>query len=118
MGYFSQRDRALVEALQYDPTLKPEYEILKGCLVWNDERPDNLTPAGYEKLCDLWIARGYIHREEPFSNNQLDPEYFGKAWEEALRDKIRWPGFLRLRLSDEDRRFYDETLRQAMTDEI
>ena len=43
MAYFSHRDRALLEALQFDPTAKPGLELLKSCLIWPDERPDGLT---------------------------------------------------------------------------
>ena len=119
MGYFSDRDRAIVEALTYDPTCKPGFEILKACLIWPDECPYNLTPEGYEKLCDLWIARSFIHRGLPFSSWPLAPEYFERAWDEALRDNVRWPGFRRLTLSAKDRAYYEEQLRKmAEADEI
>ena len=110
MAYFNDRDRALVEALQYDPAAEPSFELLKGCLIWVDERADGLTSDGYERLCDLWIARSFLHRCEPFSSHPLDPEYFGRVWEEALNDKIRWPGFQRLTLSAADKAYYDAEL--------
>jgi hypothetical protein len=105
--YFDDRDRALVEALTYDPAEQPAYEYIKGCLVWRDERPDGMTPMGYERLCDLWIARSYLHRGMPLNSGPFDPDYFEKAWKHALRDGIHWPGFRRLTLSPEDKAYYE-----------
>ncbi len=77
---------------------------MKDALVWEDERPDGLSLHGYEKLCDLWIARSFIHRKIPFSNWKLDPEYFEKVWLEATKQGFKWLGFNRLNLSDRDRK--------------
>ena len=110
MGYFTERDRALVEGLTYDPSLKPGFELLKGCLIWEDERPDGLTPENYEKLCDLWIARSCLHRGLAIGEGTLDPQYFKDAWDAAIRDGIRWPGFQRLKLSPEDKAMLDACL--------
>jgi hypothetical protein len=56
-----------VGACVYDPAAEPGYAAIKGCLVWRDERPINITPEGYDRLCDLWIARSYLHRDLPMS---------------------------------------------------
>jgi len=48
MSYFSGKDLELIEGLVYNPSLKPGYEALKDALIWSDERPDGLTPEGYE----------------------------------------------------------------------
>ncbi len=108
MPFFSERDRALVESLRYDSSLKPAFDSIKGCLVWPDERPDNLSPDGYEKLCDLLIARSFIHENRPFSSWKLEPHHFAQVWEDAIADKIQWPGFQRLKLSEEDQAYLDE----------
>jgi hypothetical protein len=70
--------------LTYDPDAKPSYELLKACLVWEDERPNGLTPQGYERLCDLWIARSFLHRGMPLNSGAFDPYYFERAWLQAL----------------------------------
>ena len=31
---FTGKDLELMEALVYNPSLEPGYEILKGCLIW------------------------------------------------------------------------------------
>ena len=36
---FSERDRSLIEASNYDPDLKPNYNPLSSLLFWNDEAP-------------------------------------------------------------------------------
>ena len=113
MPYFSDRDRAVIEALQYNADASPAFELLKSCLVWPDERPKNITPEGYEKLCDLWIARACLHRGQPVGSGTLDPTSMQRAWQEALDDKISWPGFRRLKLSPEDQAYYDACLREV-----
>src|SRR5437016_4493170 len=115
MGYFSDRDRALIEALEYDPAATPGFELLKGCLVWADERPDGLTSEGYDHLCDLWIARAFLHQGRPFTDAPLGGRQFERAWAEALSEGIRWPGFRRVELSAEDRAYYESALHDLET---
>ena len=112
MSYFWGNDLKLIEALVYNPNLEPSFDVMRDALVWNDERADGLTPEGYEKLCDLWIARSYIHRGIPFSESELDPEYFGRVWSEATKQGFKWPGFNRLHLSKQDREYYEKSLRE------
>ncbi|MBZ5610178.1 MAG: hypothetical protein LAP38_18100 [Acidobacteriia bacterium] len=104
MPYFSDRDRAIVEALVFDAAEEPGYEALKGCLVWRDEQPNNITNEGWDKLCDLWIARSYLHRGEPMKDQ------FRSAWEQAQREGIRWPGFQRVTLSANDKAYYKQMI--------
>lgn len=70
---FSGNDLALIELLDFDPKLEPGFDLIKSCLVWKDERPDGLTPEAYENLCDLWIARSFIHQRRDFSTHSIDP---------------------------------------------
>ena len=113
MPYFSDRDRAIVESLTYDPAATPGFELLKGCLVWADERPDGLTSEGWDRLTDLWAARSFMHRGEPFTDKQFGGRQYEKAWNQALREGIRWPGFLRVELSPEDRAYLENCLREC-----
>src|SRR5689334_1480955 len=107
MPLFSDRDRAIVEALRYDPAAKASFELLKSCLIWADEHPDNITPEGYDIVCDLWVARSYLHRGEPI------PERFHIVWEQAQSEGLRWIGFRRLTLSAEDKEYYEVSLRDV-----
>jgi hypothetical protein len=113
MPYFSACDRAVIETLQLDPNAKPTFELLKSCLIWADERPASISPDGYDKLCDLWIARSCLHRGQAIGSGSLDPVQLQRAWQEALDDKISWPGFHRLRLSPEDQAYFDACLRDV-----
>ncbi len=107
---FTGNDLRLIESLVFRPELKPGYDFIKGCLVWEDERADGLTPEGYDNLCDLWIARSFIHRGLDFSTYPLNPEYFGKVWERALQQGFSWPGYKRLTLNAEDKAYYEAAL--------
>lgn len=113
MTLFSENDRRLIEALSFDPGAEPSFEMLKGCLVWPDERPEGITPNGYETLCDLWIARGMIHAG-------TDPDRlaapYRNAWTEAVRTNLQWPGLRRLKLSEIDREYLAREL-AAMDDD-
>lgn len=108
MKYFSDADARLVRELRLDPNAKPSFEALKGCLVWSDEVPVGLSRSGHERLNDLLAARGLMHLGQAVS--QL-PEPYRIAWSAATDSKITWPGFERLVLSPEDRRYLEEELR-------
>jgi hypothetical protein len=74
ISYFDGQDLVLIQSLVYNPALDPYYDFMKDCLIWEDERCElGLTPSAYEKLCDLWIARSFIHLDRPFSSHSLDP---------------------------------------------
>jgi hypothetical protein len=113
MSYFHGKDLEIIESLIYQPELEPAFDVMRGALVWIDERPDGLSSKGYEKLIDLWIVRSCIHRGISLSDGTLDPEYFEKAWSEARAQKFSWPGFNRLKLSEEDRIYYMKELENA-----
>lgn len=104
---FTNEDLKKIESLIFNAELSPSYDSIKNCLVWADERAEGLTPAGYENLCDLWIARSFIHRGLDFSAHELDPAYFRVVWEQAKSEQLKWPGFNRLELSMEDKAYYD-----------
>src|SRR5438874_7732579 len=93
---FTGNDLRLIESLVFDPSLKPAFDPMKDCLVWADERAEGLTPDGYESLCDLWIARSFLHRGVDFSTHALDPNYFREVWDRAIQQGFNWPGSCRL----------------------
>jgi len=117
MAYFTGKDLELIEKLEFNSELVPSYDVIKNCLIWDDERPDGLTPDGYEKLCDLWIARSFIHREIPFSTWSLDPEYFDRIWKKAIASKFSWPGFERLKLTEKERKYYLREMKEKNNDD-
>ncbi|MDC0836010.1 hypothetical protein POG22_23890 [Geitlerinema sp. CS-897] len=100
MNYFSGQDLKLIESLVYQPELEPSYEAIKDVLIWSDERPNGLSFEGYEKLCDLWVARSFIHRKVSFLSCKLDSTYFEEVWRRAVYQEFRWPGFYRFELKD------------------
>lgn len=113
---FADRDLGLIESLEYNPELKPRFDHMRECLVWSDEEPSGLTPSGYDALCDLWIARSFLHRGLDFSTYEFSPDYFRTIWDRAIAQGLRWPGFNRLTLNEEDRDYYEKML--ADNDEI
>ncbi|MGD9169432.1 MAG: hypothetical protein PVI97_05140 [Candidatus Thiodiazotropha sp.] len=118
MIYFKGRDLELIEKLEFNPDLEPSYDAIKNCLVWEDERPDGLTPEGYELLSDLWIARSFIHRGIPFSTWVLDPDYYERVWKEATEAKFKWPGFNRLELRVKENKYYLQKMKEQKTSNI
>jgi len=117
MDYFNDNDLELIEELKFNSELLPSYDVMKNCLVWDDERPDGLTPDGYEKLCDLWIARSFIHRDIPFSTWELDPEYFEQVWKDAMNAEFKWPGFNRLKLTEKEKVIYLKGMKEQLSNE-
>jgi len=109
---FTGKDLKLIESLVFDPNLTPSFDIMRSCLVWQDERPAGLSPTGSESLIDLWCARSFLHQGRDFSDHRLDPEYFRKIWERALRQDFQWPGFNRLTLTEADKVFYESELKK------
>lgn len=107
MSYFTADELKLIQSLTYNPKLMPYYDAAKDCLIWEDERCDiGLSSLGYEKLCDLWIARSFVHLNKPFSTHPLDPNYFREVWKSALSSNFDWPGFKRLELSERDKKYF------------
>jgi hypothetical protein len=106
----SPRDRALIESLVFDPSLKPRYEMVKSCLVWADEIPTGISPEGYEYVSDLLALRGFIHRGVPTEDWGIGPAPYLRVWDDALGSGLKWIGFRRFPLSKMDRRFLNEQL--------
>jgi len=104
-------DRVALQELVFDPGSEPSFELMKACLVWPDERPARISKEGYELIGDLWIARGYLHRDVPPEQWGLDPAYFQAVWSYALLDVPGWPGFRRLELSEADRAYLVRSLK-------
>lgn len=106
----SDLDRSLILACVFDAECSPGFDTVKWCLIWPDERVDDLSPAGYEVLCDLWIVRGFIHRGVPESEWGVDPAsgHFQRVWRLAEQEVPSWIGFRRLQLSQPDTDFLNE----------
>lgn len=107
----SGNDLTLIESLEYDSSLEPRFDTFRACLVWRDEEPAGLTPAGYEALCDLWIARANLYHGLELSE-PCDPDYFREAWNQAMAQGLKWPGFNRLSLNEKDKAYYEQMLNQ------
>ena len=108
---FNERDLTLIESLEYDPSLKSMYCSFRMYLHWPDELPSGITPEGYDTLCDLWIARACLHHGLKL-HESLNPEAFTNVWNKALAQGLKWPGFNRVALSDEDKEYYQQMLNQ------
>jgi hypothetical protein len=113
--FFTDEDRKAVEVLRYNPDLSPSFDLVKFCLVWDDERPLRISSAGYELVCDLWIARSCMyHRNLPKNKWGLDPDYFQKVWDTAVNKKLKWPGFKRLELNPADEKYLNDQIASAL----
>lgn len=86
----SPEDRALIEALPFDPSATAAYNEITGALAWSDEIPEGLSQAGHDYLRELLAVRGYLHRELPIARER---------WDEALAAGLRWNGFRRVTLT-------------------
>lgn len=106
-----EHDLGLLRQLVFEPSAEPNFELLKYCLIWPDERPSEpLSNEGREFLSDLWIVRGFIHRSVPNEKWGLDPNYFKDVWNFGLANVAQWPGFKRLELSEADRAYLTSCL--------
>lgn len=107
---FSENDRGLIEAAQFDSSLEPRFNALSATLVWEDEIPSNITPDAYDVLSSLWVARSLMHRGLTFADHPINPEASQRIWEQAVLEIPNWPGFKRLALSEKERVFYEQML--------
>ena len=80
MSYFSKRDLELIKVLIYQPELKPCYDVMRDALVWMDEWDKRLSSDGFNRLCNLWVARSFIHSNIPFSSYTFNPNLLEKVW--------------------------------------
>jgi hypothetical protein len=107
---FTGRDLDLMRSLKYDPSLEPIYEYLRGCLIWEDERPEGLTPAADDLVGSLIIARSLFHKGLTLEDHPIDPSYCKELWGSAQQQIGGWPGFKRLSLSDKDRKYLEDEI--------
>lgn len=101
----SQQDRDLIESQTYDPSMHPRFCSFRDYLVWPNEEPKEISPAGYEFISNLLIARASIYHGLELTQ-PLKPEFFRKIWEEALSQGLKWTGFNRLSLNEDDKAYY------------
>ena len=109
-------DRNALEALRFDAEATPGYELLKGCLIWADERTDHLSSEGRDYLTGLWAARHRIHVGQPTDAWGFNPErgaYMLAAWNHAIVTRLRWPGMRRIALSAADRAYLEQSEKEA-----
>ena len=109
MYQLEEEELIKLNSLQYDENLKPNFEEIKYCLVWNDELTDGIRWEVRELLYDLIIYRGLIHRQIPpqeWPGN--DPKYFQDAWDFGLKNIPSWPGFKRINLSKQDEEYLQD----------
>lgn len=116
----TKQDIEILNALSLDQAAQPNFEALKECLIWEDERPQSpLSREGREFLYDLWIIRGFLHRmvpENKWSISGPDPKYFKEVWAYGLANVAMWPGFKRLDLSEVDRAYLTACLQKSLDD--
>jgi hypothetical protein len=110
---FSEKDLQIIESQVYDPALTPSYESIKACLIWADEIPHGLSLDGYSILEILWIGRSLLHRGLSLADDPINPAHVQSTWTRAQQQGLKWIGFKRLVISDEDRAYY----MKAMKDE-
>jgi hypothetical protein len=117
-SYLTQADRALIEGATFNPALRPSFEVIKSCLIWEDERPRELSRNGSQFIARLWVVRSFIHQGIPPERWGVDPTPFENAWRAAQGAGLRWPGFMRLTLSQEDARYFKMSLDAAARNSI
>jgi hypothetical protein len=107
----SSDDRERIEAVWFDPDATIAFSEIAGCLVWSDEVPEGLSPAGWDYLRDLLGARGYLHRGIPAREWDFGSPGRLERWNEARASGLRWNGFRRLDLGDDERQLLERYLR-------
>jgi hypothetical protein len=115
---FTDEDLIVMKSLKFDPSLKPNFESLKNCLVWEDERADFLSPDGYYLVGCLLIARSLLHRGLTFDDHPVNSEYCKNLWSIAQQQVSEWPGFKRIELNDVDKKYLDEKTRRAQREDL
>ena len=117
-SFLTQADRALIEGSTFNPALRPSFEVIKSCLIWADERPRELSRSGSQFIARLWVVRAFMHQGIPPEHWGVDPTPFEKAWRAAQSAGLKWPGFMRLNLSEEDARYFKTSLEAASRNSI
>ncbi len=80
---------------------RPNFNPLSSLLFW-----DGITPQAYDDLNALCLARALIYYDYKLTTDLLDSEYFRSVWDKAIASDLKWAGFHRLQLSDEERKYY------------
>lgn len=106
----SNADRALVEGQPFAAGSEPAYNEITACLVWPDEVPAGLSPAGYDVVRDLLGARGFIHRGVPIEEWDRGWTDRIERWNGAIGDGLRWNGFQRIALTSVQRALLERHL--------
>jgi hypothetical protein len=96
-------DRLLVENALFDEHAAPAFNEITGCLVWPDEIPDGLSPAGHQTVRNLLAARGLVHRGVAIEDWPGGLTDLADEWNAALRSRLRWNGFQRIALTKDQR---------------
>lgn len=109
----SEEDRVAIEALKFDSSLSPSFDIIKFCFFWRDESPATLSSEGRRFLARLWVYRSFMHRGIPEDQWPIDPTRYREAWEWAQQEGLSWPGFKRLTLSPDERAHLERCLAEA-----
>lgn len=93
---FSAAGAAIINALQFDPEAKPEYELLSSGLVWSDEFTKDLSFDDQAQLRCLWAFRAAVIRGH-------DPQRhrYRYLWADMAVHFPNWPGLRPERQSTE-----------------
>jgi hypothetical protein len=113
MNLLTVEERRVIESCSLDPSAVPAFEEIRYCLVWPDERTDEVMrmQGGYALLGDLWIVRGYIHRGVPVEDwGAFGGESFLETWNECVFGGLQWIGFRRIALTKQERAILDRAL--------
>ncbi|MFA7340454.1 MAG: hypothetical protein WC028_26970 [Candidatus Obscuribacterales bacterium] len=115
---FTGQDLVLLRSLKYDPSLKPAYESIKGCLIWEDERADELSTEAKRMVNNLLIARSLLHQGLTLDAHPINPELCKNLWALAQQQVSEWPGFRRLTLSAEDKAYFEDQVARAEREDL
>ena len=114
MKLLKEEDVRIIEALKYDSDLKPSYDSWLNALIWEDEwvASEISNVRINEFITDLVNARAYFHdaervklEEEVLAAQGFAPfqmEFFRTEWKNARDSGLKWPGFHREKISQED----------------
>ena len=118
VSYLPDADRELIERSAFDPALKPSFEVIKSCLIWRDECPPGLSRKGTQFVARLWVFRAFLHQGIARERWTVDPTPFENAWHAAQLAGLKWSGFLRLQLSEEDSQYLQRSLQEVSRDGV
>jgi hypothetical protein len=105
---FSQKDRDILQSQKYDASLRPGFNALTYCLVWDDEHPMGVSREGHDVLATLWLGRRLMHQGLTFADHPVNPDFCRNVWQQAIEEIPDWPGFKRLTLNEQDRTYFEK----------